>query len=204
MNDAVDAKEADRAHHVLVFCGSSASCDARYIEAATQLGTLLARAGKVVVYGGGAAGSMGALADAALAEGGEVIGIQPRFMRELEWSHGGLTALQIVDDMQERKRRMIASADAVVTLPGGSGSLEELFEAITSKRLGLYLNPIIILNQDGFYDALLAQLSHCVDESFMGEQHREMWQVVANPEAVLDAIENAPCWSKDALDFATL
>jgi uncharacterized protein (TIGR00730 family) len=125
-------------------------------------------------------------------------------MQELEWSHGGLTALQIVDDMQERKRRMIASADAVVTLPGGSGSLEELFEAITSKRLGLYLNPIIILNQDGFYDALLAQLSHCVEESFMGEQHREMWQVVASPEAVLDAIENADGWSKDALDFATL
>ena len=123
---------------VLVFCASSSTCDPAYHDAAASLGHAIASAGDTLVYGGGAVGSMGAMADAALAQGGSVVGVIPRFMRELEWAHPGLTELQLVDDMHERKREMLRLADAIVALPGGSGTFEELFEAITQKRLGLF------------------------------------------------------------------
>ena len=111
---------------VLVFCASSASCHPAYHDAAAALGQALARAGDTLIYGGGAVGSMGAMADAALAQGGSVVGVIPHFMCELEWAHPGLTELQIVDDMHERKREMLRRADAIVALPGGSGTFEEL------------------------------------------------------------------------------
>lgn len=146
---------------------------------------------------------MGAVADGALAEGGEVVGIIPRFMRELEWAHPGLSELRLVDDMQQRKRDMLACSDAIVTLPGGSGTFEELFEAITSKRLGLFPNPIVILNQRGFYDPLFKLLESSVSERFMNEAHLEMWQAVAHVEEVLPAIETAAKWPGNAIEFAT-
>jgi uncharacterized protein (TIGR00730 family) len=173
-------------------------------EAAAQLGRLLARASLTVVYGGGALGSMGALADAALAEGGQVIGIQPRFMSELEWTHSRLSGLHIVDDMQERKRMMLATSDAVVALPGGSGTFEELFEAITAKRLGLYLNPIVLVNQRDFFDPCIELLERAIEERFMDARHREMWQVVEDPDQVIDAMCSSPAWSREALDFAAV
>jgi uncharacterized protein (TIGR00730 family) len=165
---------------------------------------VLARAAQVVVYGGGALGSMGALASAAIASGGHVIGIQPRFMNELEWTHTGIHDLQLVEDMQERMRRMLAIADAIVALPGGSGTLEELLDALTAKRLGEIVVPIVIVNQDGFFDPLIEQLSRCIEERFMDERHRDMWQVVARAEDVPAAIASAPAWSKDALEFASV
>jgi uncharacterized protein (TIGR00730 family) len=189
---------------VLVFCASSESCAPEYHDFARRLGEMLGRADDTVVYGGGALGSMGALATAALEAGGQVVGIQPRFMNELEWTHEGVSELVLVDDMQERMRRMVVRADAIVALPGGSGTLEELFTAITAKRLGQVVVPIIIVNQGGFYDPLLEQLSRCVDERFMGERHRSMWQVVETPEDVPAAIAAAPEWSKDALRFAAV
>jgi uncharacterized protein (TIGR00730 family) len=155
------------------------------------------------VYGGGAVGSMGALADAALAEGGEVLGIIPRFMRELEWAHTGLTELRLVEDMQQRKREMLAAADAIVTLPGGSGTFEELFDAMTAKRLGLFPKPIIIVNQDGFYEPLFQLLRRSVDERFMNDEHLELWHAVDSVEEVLPAIESAAVWPEDAVRFAT-
>jgi uncharacterized protein (TIGR00730 family) len=157
-----------------------------------------------VVYGGGASGSMGALADAALAAGGEVVGIVPGFMRDLEWSHDRLSALHVVDDMQERKRRMLAQADALVTLPGGSGTFEELFESISAKRLGIYLNPIVIVNQRGFFDPCIEMLDRCIDQRFMDPRHRSMWSVVEDVEEVLDAIDASPDWSEDARSFAAV
>lgn len=196
--------ESASAKHVLVFCASSRSCDPIYHEVAARLGRILARASMTIVYGGGAEGSMGALADAALAAGGEVVGIQPRFMRELEWSHGRLTALHVVEDMQERKRRMLACADAVVALPGGSGTLEELLEAITAKRLGMFLKPIILVNQLSFFDPCVRMLERCIEERFMDARHREMWQIVDEPEQVLDAIEAAAAWSESARHFAAI
>ena len=123
---------------VCVYCASSRQTDGAYYEAAACLGRSLAQQGVAIVYGGGAVGSMGALADAALAEGGKVIGVLPRFMYDLKWGHRGLSEMLIVNDLHERKRLMIDEVDAVIALPGGCGTLEELFEAITWKRLGLF------------------------------------------------------------------
>ncbi|MFK7895615.1 MAG: TIGR00730 family Rossman fold protein [Myxococcota bacterium] len=189
--------------HVLVFCASSASCDASFHEAAARLGRSIAEAGDTLVYGGGAVGSMGALANAALEAGGPVVGIIPRFMRELEWAHEGLTELRLVEDMQTRKRDMLAMSDAIVTLPGGSGTFEELFEALTSKRLGLFPKPIVILNQGGFYDPLFTLLGQSVDERFMSEEHRALWHAVEEVEQVLPAIDSVAAWPDDAVRFAT-
>jgi len=188
---------------VLVFCASSRSCDPTFHAAAAELGAMIARAGNTLVYGGGAVGSMGALADAALAEGGHVLGVIPRFMRELEWAHTGLTELRLVDDMQQRKREMLQMADAIVTLPGGSGTFEELFEAITSKRLGLFSKPIVIVNQGQFYDPLFNLLHSSVEERFMNDEHLEMWQAVDTVHEALPAIESAAAWPEDAVRFAT-
>ena len=188
--------------HVLVFCASSRSCDGAYHQAASRLGRSLAEAGVEVVYGGGAHGSMGALADAAISAGGRVHGVLPHFMRELEWGHQGIHRLELVDDMRERKRRMLDASDAVVALPGGCGTLEELFEAITFKRLGLYRGPIVLVNTLGFFDPCIALLERCVEERFMNDAHRAMWCVVDEPEQVLRAIADAPAWSEEARGFA--
>lgn len=188
---------------VLVFCASSRSCDPSFHAAAGELGRALARAGDAVVYGGGGVGSMGALADGALAEGGEVVGIQPRFMRELEWTHAGLTSLVLVEDMQERKREMLRVADAIVTLPGGSGTFEELFDALTAKRLGLFPKPIVIVNQGGFFDPLFALLRRSVEERFMHEAHLEMWRAVDHVRDVPTAIHGSAEWPDHAVEFAS-
>lgn len=193
----------NRGRRVLVFCASSGSCDPAFHGAAAALGRAIARNGDTVVYGGGAVGSMGALANAALAEGGRVIGVIPRFMREREWAHPEISELRLVDDMQERKRTMLGLADAIVTLPGGSGTFEELFEALTAKRLGLFRHPIVIVNQAGFYDPLFRLLKSSVEERFMSEAHLEMWQSVDHVDRVLDAISNAAPWPEDAIGFAS-
>jgi len=188
---------------VLVFCASSQACDPRYHAAAAELGTAIGRSGRTLIYGGGHKGSMGALADAALAEGGHVVGILPHFMEELEWAHSGLSRLETVVDMQERKRRMAASSDGVVALPGGSGTLEEVFEVITAKRLGLYFGPIVFLNQEGFFDPCLEMLGRCVARGFMDERHLGIWQAVDRVDAVLPALDGAAAWPADARKFAS-
>lgn len=180
---------------VCVYCASSRRADPEHREAARRLGALLAGAGVEIVYGGGGVGSMGALADGALAAGGRVVGVMPRFMRELEWDHAGLHDLHVVEDMHTRKQRMLVDADAVVALPGGSGTLEELLEAITWKRLGLFSGPIVLVNVRGFYAHLIALLEHSIAEHFMDARHGDLWQVVAGPEDVLDALRQAPARS---------
>jgi uncharacterized protein (TIGR00730 family) len=189
---------------VCVYCASSRQCDAEYHDAAARLGGELARNGITLVYGGGAVGSMGHLADAALAEGGRVIGVLPRFMYDLEWGHRGLSELLIVNDLHERKRMMIQEVDAVVALPGGCGTLEELFEAITWKRLGLYGGAIVMVNTLGFYTKCVEFLESCIERRFMREQHRAMWSLVERPEDVLSAIAETPPWPYENRDFATL
>ena len=189
---------------VLVYCASSRACDQAYHDVAHRLGELLARAGCTVVYGGGRAGSMGSLADGALAAGGHIVGVIPKFMVDLEWGHDDLTELHVVEDMRARKHEMLTRATAVVALPGGTGTLEELFEAITLKRLGLYLGPIVIVNTRGYYDPLLAQLDAAIGGRFMDARHASMWTVVAGPEDVLGAIESAASWGADSRDFAVV
>ena len=187
---------------VCVYCASSQACDAIYHEVAHRLGGLLAGAGWTVVYGGGRSGSMGALAEGALAAGGRVVGIIPRFMQDLEWGHNELSELHVVEDMRTRKHEMLTRASAVIALAGGTGTLEELLEAMTLKRLGLYLGPIVLVNTQGYYDPLLVQLKSAIDGRFMDDRHGAIWSVVGEPEQVLHAIESAPEWSPANRDFA--
>lgn len=189
---------------ICVYCASSNQADPRYREAAFHLGELLAGDGHSIVYGGGSAGSMGAVADGALSKGGQVIGILPRFMADLEWGHPGLTHLDLVDDMRERKHRLLTGSDAVVALPGGCGTLEELFEAITLKRLGLYFNPIVLLDTLDYWQPLDAFLHQVIEQRFMNPEHAKMWSLAATPEDVLPAIANAPEWDEHARDRAVV
>ena len=189
---------------ICVYCASSNQADPRYREAAFHLGELLAGDGHCIVYGGGSAGSMGAVADGALSKGGEVIGILPRFMADLEWGHPGLTHLELVGDMRERKHKLLTGSDAVVALPGGCGTLEELFEAITLKRLGLYFNPIVLLDTLDYWQPLDAFLHKVIEQRFMNPEHARMWSLAATPEDVLPTILTAPKWDAHARDRAVV
>lgn len=189
---------------ICVYAASSQHCDPAYIDAARALGGHLARANCSVVYGGGAIGLMGALADGALAAGGEVIGIIPRFMTEVEWQHPGLANLEVVEDMRERKHRLLTGSDGVIALPGGCGTLEELFEAITLKRLGLYFNPIVLVNLNNFYAPLQAFMEQVIAQHFMNAAHAEMWSLVDRVEDALPRIRQTPRWREDARSFAAV
>ena len=179
---------------VCVYCASSTRIDPAYMEAARSLGTLLGGRGLRVVNGAGHMGLMGAVSDAALAAGGRVTGVIPRFMVDRGWHHTGLSKLVVTADMHERKRTMLRLADAVIALPGGCGTLEELLEAITWKQLGLYVNPIVILNLRGYYDPLLEMFGRAVDEHFMGVRHAGLWQVARTPQEAVELAERTPCW----------
>jgi uncharacterized protein (TIGR00730 family) len=189
---------------VTVYCASSERCAAVHHEAAARLGRHLAGEHFDIVYGGSALGSMGRMAAAALEAGGRVTGVIPQFMDELEWGHRGLTDLRIVGDMHERKRLMLELADAVVALPGGCGTLEELFEAITWKRLGLFFGPVVLVNVEGFFDPCLELLARSVEQRFMDEKHAAMWSSVREPEQVAAALRNTPAWPKAAREFAAI
>jgi uncharacterized protein (TIGR00730 family) len=189
---------------ICVYCASSRACDAIYHDVARQLGRVLVEAGYSIIYGGGAFGSMGALADGAIAARGKITGVLPQFMKDLEWGHPGLTKLHLVEDMRIRKHMMLSHSQGLVALPGGSGTLEELFEAITLKRLGLYTHAIVMVNTRNFFDPVVQLLGHAVAERFMDQRHLQMWQVVATPEDVPHALENAPPWSAAARQFAAI
>jgi uncharacterized protein (TIGR00730 family) len=189
---------------ICVYCASSQRCDAVYHEAARRVGEILVDNGYAIVYGGGGKGSMGAVADGALAHGGTVRGILPRFMMDLEWGHPKLTELRIVEDLRVRKHLMLSESHGLVALPGGCGTLEELFEALTLKRLGLYVHPIVLLNTRNYYAPLIELLNRAVEERFMAQQHLAMWQIVAEPEEIPHALANAPPWSAEARSFAAV
>jgi uncharacterized protein (TIGR00730 family) len=187
---------------ICVYAASSPQAAPVYMDAARALGENLAVNGCSIVYGGGSQGLMGALADGALAKGGEVIGILPKFMADLEWGHPGLTHLDLVEDMRERKHKLLTGSDAVVALPGGCGTLEELFEAITLKRLGIYFNPILLLDTNGFYTPLQAFLQQVIEQKFLNPEHAAMWSLVPEPEQVLPTIAATPRWREDARNYA--
>ncbi len=194
-------------HHVntvTVYASSSAALKPVYYDAARRTGEILADAGMAVVYGAGGGGLMGSMADGALSRNGKVYGVVPQFLQDLELTHRSLTGLRIVSDMHKRKQLMLQDSDAVVTLPGGSGTYEELFEALTMKRLGRWVGPIVLVNTDGFYDGLLSFLQHSIEQRFMGSNHLKMWTVVDEPEQILAAIALAPAWDSDALQFANV
>lgn len=173
---------------VLVYCASSPLVDPSYFEAARTLGEGLASREWGLVYGGGSAGLMGAIADACLGGGGGVLGFIPHFMEEREWSHRGITDLQVVQDMHERKRRMIESCDGIVALPGGCGTLEELLEAITWRRLELHDKPIVVQNVGGYFDPCIAMLERSIEQNFMPASCGEIWRVAESSEETLDLL----------------
>jgi uncharacterized protein (TIGR00730 family) len=189
---------------ICVYCASSQRCDNVYRDVARKLGQVLAERGYSIIYGGGAVGLMGALADGAVASGGNIVGVMPKFMMELEWAHRDLTELRVVEDMRARKHAMLSESVGLVTLPGGSGTLEELFEAITLKRLGFYTHAIVLVNTRDYFRRLIDVLEHAIAERFMDERHRQMWQVVATPEEVPAALDSAPPWSAAAREFAAV
>jgi len=189
---------------ICVYAASSNQVASEFQDAAFQLGEAFAKAGHSIVYGGGSQGLMGALADGALKHQGKVIGILPKFMADLEWGHAGLTHLDLVEDMRERKHKLLTGSDAVIALPGGCGTLEELFEAITLKRLGIYFNPIILVNTDNFYAGLQTFMQKVIDEKFMNPEHQAMWSLVDSVDDVLPKILATPKWREDARDYAVV
>ncbi|MCP3920651.1 MAG: TIGR00730 family Rossman fold protein [bacterium] len=157
-----------------IYCGSNPGKRPEYIETAQTLGQTLAQRGVGVVYGGAKVGTMGAIADAALAAGGEVIGVIPHGLVALEVAHTGLTELHRVETLHERKAKMLELCDGLICLPGGHGTLDEMFEAITWLQLGIHSKPIGLLNVAGFYDSLVGHLDHCAGEGFIRPEHRSM------------------------------
>jgi uncharacterized protein (TIGR00730 family) len=171
---------------VLVFCGSSPGSRPGYTAAGAELGRLLADRGLGVVYGGASVGLMAAVADAALERGGEVIGVIPRLLLDREIAHTGLTDLRITETMHERKQLMADLADAVIALPGGIGTMDELFEMFTWSQLGLHRKPIGLLNVENYWDGLLAFIEHMVAERFLWAEQRNTLLVERSPGALLD------------------
>jgi uncharacterized protein (TIGR00730 family) len=173
---------------VCVFCGSSSGARDSYLSTARVLGELLARRGLGLVYGGSSVGLMGAVADAALAAGGEVIGIIPRALDARELAHRGVTRLEVVGSMHERKARMSDLADAFVALPGGMGTLEELAEMLTWGQLGIHAKPCGVVDVDGYWAPLLAFLDHAVRERFLRPEHRANLLSASDPAVLLDGL----------------
>lgn len=190
--------------NVTVYCASSSKIAEHYFSATRELAADLVKHHIAITYGGGSYGLMGCLADSALKLNGKVTGILPRFMEKVEWGHKGLSELILVEDMHERKKRLIQNSDAVVALPGGCGTLEELMEVITLKRLGKFTKPIIILNTRGFYKPLRMLLDSMVKENFMRDEHRAIWTFVDNPSEVIPAIKNSPDWTEEAIRYAAV
>ena len=189
---------------VCVFASSSSRIDNDYATAASKLGLLLAQAKIDVVYGGGGIGLMGRLADAVLENGGKITGVIPSFMKDEGWDHSLVSEMIITSDMGERKKRMFELADAVVALPGGVGTLEELTEAMTLKQLGLYKGPIIILNTLNFYKSLIDFLGHMVSGNFLRYEHRGMWEIAESAEDVMNILAKKEGWLHDPRSIAKI
>jgi uncharacterized protein (TIGR00730 family) len=173
---------------ICVFCGASPGARPEYAEATTELARLLVADGIGVVYGGGGVGLMGVLADAVLDAGGEIIGVIPRALVDREIAHRDVSDMRVVGSMHERKALMAELADAFIALPGGLGTLEELFEVYTWAQLGLHRKPCALLNVEGYYDAVAGFLTHAVEEGFLRKEHREMLMVESVPRALLERL----------------
>ena len=176
---------------IAVYCGSSDDVNERYKEAAREVGRLLATRGVGVVYGAGNVGLMGEVADAALGAGGEVIGVIPHKLAALEVAHEGLSELIEVDSMHARKTVMCGLSDAFMVLPGGYGTLDELFEATTWTQLGYHIKPVGLLNVDGYFDSLIAFLDHAQAEGFVRDAHRQIMLHAETPAALLEGLGKA-------------
>ena len=190
--------------NVCVYSASSTKIAPVYFAVAEELGHLLASKGINLINGAGSIGLMAATSNAALASGGTVTGVIPRFMVEQGWHHTGLTRLIETETMHERKHLMAEMSDGIIALPGGCGTLEELLEIITWKQLGLYLKPIVVLNIDGYFNPLLEMLQKAIDENFMRPEHGKIWEVANTPEEAVQLLYDTPVWSKEIRKFAAI
>ena len=197
-------KRMNNIKNICVYSASSTKIAPIYFEAAEKLGQLLAQKHINLINGAGCLGLMCRISDAALAAGGTVTGVIPRFMVEQGWHHKGLTRLIETESMHERKQLMADLSDGVIALPGGCGTLEELLEIITWKQLGLYLKPIVILNTNGFYNPLLEMLQQAISQNFMRKEHGNIWHVAQTPEEAVNLLYTIPHWSKESRKFAAI
>jgi hypothetical protein len=188
---------------VCVYCASSAKIHESYFEATDRLAKELVKNGFSVVFGGGSSGLMGKLADSVLEAGGKIKGIMPQFMNEVEWGHKHVSDFVYTNTMHERKAKFLEGTDALIALPGGTGTFEELFEAITLKKLGQFTKPIIILNTRNYFEPFVQLMNLAITENFMAANQQELWKIVNEPEEVIPAILNTPLWDK-GLDDARM
>ena len=188
--------------NVTIYCASSRKSPGKYFTMATELANILLDHQIGVIYGGGAAGLMGCIADCYIKRGGKITGVIPEFMVKVEWAHPEVRSMHVVKDMHERKSKLIEGTDAVIALPGGTGTLEELMEVLALKRLGKFLKPIILVNTDGFYDQLIAFFKIMVKENFLRADHLDAYRVVNTPDEVLPAILSSPDWQETAIEQA--
>lgn len=200
----ISAEQMSSVKSIAVYCASSNKVRASFVTAAERLGELIAVEGKRLVYGDGGIGLMAAVARGALREGGEVVGVIPQFMVDQAWNNPDSTKTIITQTMHERKATICEISDAMVALPGGIGTFEELLECLTWKQLGLHHNPVVILNTEGYYDKLLACIDQMVEEQMMRPIHKDMYVVVSEPEEVLPAIMNAPAWDPSTRRLASI
>jgi uncharacterized protein (TIGR00730 family) len=189
---------------ISVFASSSSKIDKVYFKAASKLGSLLAEQGHEIIFGGGSIGLMGALADAALEKKGSLIGVIPQFMKDRGWGHPEVKNMIITEDMSTRKQAIFNIAEAVIALPGGIGTVEELTESITLKQLGIYKGPLVIMNINNFYVPLLSFLDQLIESKFMRDSHKGIWNVVDSPESAVSAINNYKEWMHDPIKIARI
>lgn len=190
--------------NITIYCASSPGIPTHYFEAAQAVTALLVNHGFGVRYGGGAVGLMGTVADTVLKLDGQITGIIPKFMIDVEWEHKGVKNMIHVNSMHERKALLIQDTSAVLALPGGSGTLEELYEVVSLKKLGFFPHPIILLNTNGYYDPLVEMAQKMADENFMRPEHLKIWSVANTPEAVIEAIEKHEPWGPEVINFAAV
>lgn len=189
---------------VCVYCASSGHIHPEYFEATARLAHLLVENEVKVVFGGGSSGLMGQLADSVLAAGGQIKGIMPQFMNEVEWGHKGVSDFVYTQTMHERKAKFLEGTDALIALPGGPGTFEELFEAITLKKLAQFTKPIVLLNTRGYFNAFDALMQQAVEERFMSDDLHHLYTIVQTPEEVLPGIHSAHAWNKGLQDAGRL
>lgn len=188
---------------VCVYCASSSKIHEEYFEATERLAEILVSQKIKVVFGGGSSGLMGKLADTVLKLNGEIKGIMPQFMNEVEWGHSGVNDFVYTTTMHERKAKFLEGTDALIALPGGTGTFEELFEAITLKKLGQFTKPIVILNTRHYFKTFQLMMIHAVEEGFLSKDYLNCFTIVQLPEEVLPAIESMENWNM-GLNDATM
>lgn len=189
-------------NRICVYCASSNKTPEKYLEHGRVFARILAENHIDLVFGGSRSGLMGVMANETMKLGGRAVGIMPRFMQEVEWHHEDLTEMITTETMAERKEAMIHEVDAVVTFPGGCGTMEEFMETLSLKRLGLFDKPMIVLNSYGYYQPLIELLDAMLRNHFLGPRHRDMWTVVDTPEMILPAITGNAGWDPGARSFA--